>query len=143
MAPNLGKIKGFLKKCRSFGTLGRSYSSLICSPMPHNEETSVCDSTESRSSSLVHADISDEAPKGCKVVYVGKSRRRYFINAHYLNHPLIRVFVQRCEEDNEDGLTVCCEVVMFQHLVWMLDNTDPEAIQSDSFEELAQFYACT
>jgi hypothetical protein len=41
-----------------------------------------------------------------------------------------------------DGFSVSCEVVMFEHLMWMLETADPEVIRSDSsLEELAQFYA--
>ncbi|KAH9307551.1 hypothetical protein KI387_035462, partial [Taxus chinensis] len=74
--------------------------------------------TETGSSSLVlNAQIYDEPPKGFIVLYVGKSRRRYFMSAHYLNHPLLRVLSQRCEEDKEEGFTVeHCEVVMVEHL---------------------------
>ena len=32
---------------------------------------------------------------------------------------------------------------MLEYFVQMLDNADTEAIQSDSLEELAEFYACT
>ncbi|OVA12363.1 hypothetical protein BVC80_1799g74 [Macleaya cordata] len=38
-----------------------------------------------------------------------------------------------------DTLTVGCEVVLFEHLLWMLENADP---QPESLEELVDFYAC-
>ncbi|GLJ37384.1 hypothetical protein SUGI_0758720 [Cryptomeria japonica] len=136
----MNKIKSILKKCQSLGKMRRSYSSLSSNC---RDDISMCDSPDNSASSLVQAVMRDEAPKGSKVVYVGKSRRRYFISAHYLTHPLLRALVQRCEGDNEEAFAVCCEVVMFEHLVWMLDNADPEAIHSDSLEELAEFYACT
>ncbi|KAH9294344.1 hypothetical protein KI387_040452, partial [Taxus chinensis] len=142
MVLNVNKIKSILKKCQSFGRMRRSYSSLSSTC---RDDVSVWDSHESSpaSTQLVQADISDEAPKGFIVLYVGKSRRRYLMSAQYLNHPLLRVLARRCEGDNEEGFTVACEVVMFEHLVWMLDNAEPDAIHTDSLEELAQFYAST
>ncbi|GLJ37385.1 hypothetical protein SUGI_0758730 [Cryptomeria japonica] len=143
MAMNVSKMKSILKKCQSFGTSKRSYSNVNWNPMFHDDvneeadEISVPDYAEGRPSSLIQAGILDEVPKGCKAVYVGKSRRRYFISAHYLNHPLLRVLLHRCEKDNEEQFSVCCEVVMFEHLVWMLENAD----FSDSFEELVEFYS--
>lgn len=37
---------------------------------------------------------------------------------------------------------MACEVVLFEHLLWMLENADPKAIQSDSGLEMVDFYAC-
>ncbi|KAG0502045.1 hypothetical protein HPP92_002117 [Vanilla planifolia] len=39
-----------------------------------------------------------------------------------------------------DGATVVgCEVVLFEHLLWMLENADPKP---ESLDELVDFYAC-
>ena len=40
---------------------------------------------------------------------------------------------------------VNCEVVLFDHLLWMLDNADDEDLRGDdgaAMRELAQLYAC-
>ena len=107
--PNVSKIKSILKKCQSFGKVRKSYIHLSSNGRDH---ISIYDSPENSILSLVHADISGGAPKGSKVEYVGKSRRRYYISAHYLSHPLLRALVKRCEVDNGGAFAVCCEVVL-------------------------------
>ncbi|RLN05638.1 auxin-responsive protein SAUR72-like [Panicum miliaceum] len=37
------------------------------------------------------------------------------------------------------GTVVGCEVVLFEHLLWMLENADP---QLESLDELVEYYAC-
>ena len=139
------KIKNILRGWQRFPRVGRSYCNLSSNPDPFLDCDEVIppDFTEKSPSILVHADDHklDEAPEGFKAVYVGKCRRRYFISAEYLNHPLSRVLIV---ERFRDGFSVSCEVVMFEYLVWMLENADPEAIQisESSLKELAQFYAC-
>ncbi|CAA7400749.1 unnamed protein product [Spirodela intermedia] len=90
-------------------------------------------------------------PPGLHPVYVGKSRRCYLVSSHLLNHPLFRVLVQRSaaavsfpSPSPSPSLApavvvVGCEVVLFEHLLWMLQNGDPPP---DSPEELADLYAC-
>uniref|UniRef100_A0A1D1XG19 Auxin-induced protein X10A n=1 Tax=Anthurium amnicola TaxID=1678845 RepID=A0A1D1XG19_9ARAE len=84
-----------------------------------------------------------KVPSGLHPVYVGNSRRRYLISSHLVDHPLFRVLVKRSgcvEEDGGEATTVVgCEVVLFEHLLWMLENGDH---QSGSLDELAEFYAC-
>ncbi|CAA6664594.1 unnamed protein product [Spirodela intermedia] len=69
----------------------------------------------------------DKIAAGLHPVYVGKSRRRYL----------------RSGGDDGDGgkstTVVGCEVVLFEHLLWMLENADP---QPESLDELVEFYAC-
>lgn len=136
----VNKIKCILKKWQSFGgRTKRSYSNLNGHPAFDDASDHPA---ENRPSSLVRADNPKvhEAPEGFKTVYVGKCRRQYFISAQYLNHPLLRILIV---ERFRDGFSVACEVVLFEHLLWMLENADPEATRSDSrLEELAQFYAC-
>ncbi|KVH94044.1 auxin-responsive protein SAUR77-like [Cynara cardunculus var. scolymus] len=67
-------------------------------------------------------------------VYVGKSRRRYDISSEVAQHPVVQELVER----SGDGETVECEVVLFEHLLWMLQNADP---QPDSLDELLDLYA--
>ncbi|KAL5698224.1 hypothetical protein ACHQM5_029291 [Ranunculus cassubicifolius] len=72
-----------------------------------------------------------------QAVYVGKSRRRYLISSDIIDNPLVRELVDR--SGGSDTLTVDCEVVLFEHLLWMLENADP---QPESLDELVDFYAC-
>ncbi|KAL9224635.1 hypothetical protein vseg_000653 [Gypsophila vaccaria] len=70
-------------------------------------------------------------------VYVGKSRRRYLLTADVVSNPLLQQLT--AEGDGEVGMTVGCEVVLFEHLLWMLENAGP---QPESLDELVEFYAC-
>ncbi|RLN04649.1 auxin-responsive protein SAUR72-like [Panicum miliaceum] len=82
----------------------------------------------------------DEVPKGLHPVYVGKSRRRYLIAEALVGHPLFQTLVHRTGGGAEDGCTVVgCEVVLFEHLLWMLEKADP---QPESLDELVEYYAC-
>ncbi|KMT03406.1 hypothetical protein BVRB_8g190940 [Beta vulgaris subsp. vulgaris] len=75
-------------------------------------------------------------------VYVGKSRRRYMVSSEVLDHPLFRELVERSCGGGYGGveeICVGCEVVLFEHLLWMLNNADP---QPESLDELVDFYAC-
>ncbi|KAK1607618.1 hypothetical protein QYE76_031291 [Lolium multiflorum] len=84
----------------------------------------------------------DEVPKGLHPVYVGKSRRRYLIAEELVGHPLFQNLVHRTGGgDGADGgcTVVGCEVVLFEHLLWMLENADP---QPESLDELVEYYAC-
>ncbi|CAA2988618.1 auxin-responsive SAUR72-like [Olea europaea subsp. europaea] len=71
-------------------------------------------------------------------VYVGKSRRLYFITDDVMENQLFRELVER-SGDGEDSKTIGCEVVLFEHLLWMLENADP---QPESLDEMVEFYAC-
>ncbi|CAO2202072.1 unnamed protein product [Urochloa humidicola] len=82
----------------------------------------------------------DEVPKGLHPVYVGKSRRRYLIAEDLVSHPLFQTLVHRTGGGAETGCTVVgCEVVLFEHLLWMLENADPPP---ESLDELVDYYAC-
>uniref|UniRef100_J3MTJ1 Uncharacterized protein n=1 Tax=Oryza brachyantha TaxID=4533 RepID=J3MTJ1_ORYBR len=74
-------------------------------------------------------------------VYVGKARRRYLIAEELVGHPLFQNLVDRTGGGaGEAGTTVVgCEVVLFEHLLWMLENADP---QPESLDELVEYYAC-
>ena len=74
-------------------------------------------------------------------VYVGKSRRRYLVTTEVVDHPLFRELVERSPPAGDDEIAVACEVVLFEHLLWMLDNADPRA-HPESLDELVDFYAC-
>ncbi|XP_057981916.1 auxin-responsive protein SAUR78 [Malania oleifera] len=72
-------------------------------------------------------------------VYVGKSRRRYLVGPDVLEHPLFRELAHRSAGESE-GMDVACEVVLFEHLLWMLENGD--APMESSMDELVEFYHC-
>nr|GEY59668.1 auxin-responsive protein SAUR50-like [Tanacetum cinerariifolium] len=98
-------------------------------------------SSNSRSSSAIAADQEqDEAYTSYQLaVYVGKSRRRYYISSKVAEHRVFQELVERCAGSSGDEVVVDCEVVLFEHLLWMLDNADP---QPDSLDDLVDLYAC-
>jgi hypothetical protein len=86
----------------------------------------------------------DGVPPGLHPVYVGRSRRRYLIAADVVGHPLFQNLVDRSGGGGmggacAGGTVVGCEVVLFEHLLWMLGNADP---QPESLDELVEYYAC-
>lgn len=80
--------------------------------------------------------------ENCETIFVGSTRKRYVISSKYLNHPLLTALINKSKEKGSDEniLVVNCEVVLFDHLLWMLENADP-MFYSESFEELAELYA--
>ncbi|KAL7162781.1 hypothetical protein ACSBR2_043126 [Camellia fascicularis] len=112
----LTKLKSALKKWPSFTKLDRTISS---------------------SSSVTAAD--DGAATGAgnlRPVYVGKSRRLYLVSTEVIDHPLFQVLVDK--SNGSDGITVACEVVLFDHLLWMLENAGADVA---SVDELVEFYS--
>lgn len=76
-----------------------------------------------------------------ETIYVGSSRRRYVINSKYLTHPLLNALIEKSKQNPEDdNISIKCEVVLFDHLLWMLENGDPSVLGSESLEELADLY---
>lgn len=87
----------------------------------------------------------DQREDDLTVVFVGSSRRRYTISEKNLNHPVITALIDRSNGGGEDDdkLSIKCEVVLFDHLLWLLENADPEeVIKEGALEELAQLYVC-
>lgn len=85
-----------------------------------------------------HKDGDDE--EEISSIFVGSTRKRYVIRSKYLRHPLIRALIDKTKQKaGEDVLVVRCEVVLFDHLLWMLENVDPN-LSSDSLQELADLY---
>lgn len=78
-----------------------------------------------------------------ETIYVGSSKRRYSIKSKHLNHPLVNALIEKSDKKpgDQNHPSVKCEVVLFDHLLWMLDNADPNLTNSDSLEELADLYA--
>lgn len=122
----LTKLKSVLKKWNSFGNGNGSGKRNSISAVA-DEESSSPSSSSSRS------DLHN--------VYVGKSRRLYRVSSDVVDHPVFRELVERSRESQEqnDTVNVACEVVLFEHLLWMLENADP---QPESLDELVDFYAC-
>lgn len=120
----LMKLKSVLKKLNSFnkqnGIGGGS-----CRPGMSSAVAAADDSSANYSGDL-------------HPVYVGKSRRRYLVSSDIIDHPLFKELAER-SSDSSDAVHVSCEVVLFEHLLWMLENADP---QPESLDELVEFYAC-
>ncbi|XP_061369058.1 auxin-responsive protein SAUR78-like [Gastrolobium bilobum] len=118
----LTKLKSVLKKWNSFSNNNNKQSRASISAVANDESSS------------------DSGPE-LRPVYVGKTRRRYLVSSEVVGNPLFRELVDRSEEneDDVDTINVACEVVLFEHLLWMLENADP---QPESLDELVEFYAC-
>ncbi|XP_061361807.1 auxin-responsive protein SAUR78-like [Gastrolobium bilobum] len=118
----LTKLKSVLKKWNSFGNGNSKHS--------RHSINAVADDDSSSGSDL-------------RPVYVGKSRRLYRVPSDVVDHPAFRELVERSRESDDqnkhDTINVACEVVLFEHLLWMLENADP---QPESLDELVDFYAC-
>ncbi|KAL3535482.1 hypothetical protein ACH5RR_003943 [Cinchona calisaya] len=119
----LTKLKSVLKKMQSF-KLGRANGSPIAAA------NSSSDDDDNNNINVVVSN------KDLQPVYVGKSRRRYLISSDVVENPLFKELMDR---SGDDCIRVGCEVVLFEHLLWMLENADP---QPESLEELVEFYAC-
>ncbi|XP_039043174.1 auxin-responsive protein SAUR76-like [Hibiscus syriacus] len=119
----LTKLKSILKKLNS---LNHKQSG-----PPSTSVVAASDVYEESSSSSLDVNL--------QPVYVGKSKRRYLISSDVVENPLFRELAKRSGEDEDDVIKVSCEVVLFDHLLWMLENGDPEP---ESLAELVEFYAC-
>jgi len=77
----------------------------------------------------------------CETILVGSTRKQYVISSKYLNNSLLKALINQSNQEGNDKsvLIINCEVVLFDHLLWMLENADP-MFDSDSLEELAEFY---
>lgn len=62
------------------------------------------------------------------------------MNSDVIQHPVFQELVDRTSCD--DGVVVVsCEVVLFEHLLWMLESDEIET-QLGSMDELVEFYSC-
>ncbi|KAI5056975.1 hypothetical protein GOP47_0028793 [Adiantum capillus-veneris] len=84
---------------------------------------------------------------GYSAIYVGRRQRRFEIRTEHINHPLLRELLERTEEgfrlNQHGGLAIpACEVVLFEHLLWMMENQDMEHLFEDPSElrELLYLY---
>ncbi|KAJ7963336.1 Auxin responsive SAUR protein [Quillaja saponaria] len=111
----LTKLKSAIKRWPTFTKLSRSSSSI--SATSEESDHHVC--------------------KDLRAVCVGKSRRRYLVNSDIVEHPVFQELVEKSDSD-DDGTVVACEVVLFEHLLWMIEN---DGTQLGSMDELVEFYA--
>ncbi|XP_010531885.1 PREDICTED: uncharacterized protein LOC104808064 [Tarenaya hassleriana] len=111
----------------------------------HSSAASVAVSGESSAVELPKGNRNDD---DLHLVYVGKCRRPYTLSSDIIGHPLFQELVDRssrfAEHDRE--IVVACEVVLFEHLLWMLKNINcshgdgHDGFGGGSMEELAEFY---
>ncbi|XVE52873.1 hypothetical protein DITRI_Ditri02bG0159400 [Diplodiscus trichospermus] len=139
------KINLILRKCKSLSRqLGRSssYSSLRSQSArednhhhhDHNHRHHLWDHQ------VEGDDHHHHQQQHCETIYVGSTRKRYVISSKYLNHPLLNALIERSKQKHGgEDILVRCEVVLFDHLLWMLENSEPNLIL-DSLEELADLY---
>ncbi|GLJ39233.1 hypothetical protein SUGI_0800360 [Cryptomeria japonica] len=139
---SMEKMRAIVKKWRRFAKIGvTACSKGTCDTHHASDHPPPHPSCEDREN-LEEVSQDGSVPNDFVPVYVGQTRRRYIISSKNLNHPLLRILIKRSEEDHHDGYRVACEVVLFDHLLWMLKNEDPLLSQTDSLEELVDFYAC-
>ncbi|CAM6090031.1 unnamed protein product [Calypogeia fissa] len=93
---------------------------------------------------LARSAVTDDVPDGCLALFVGRERRRFVIGAHYLEHNLFRGLLERSAAefgfDQKGGITIACEVVLFEHLLWLIGTDDPSS-RHLQVDELLDFYA--
>ncbi|OEL33455.1 hypothetical protein BAE44_0005526 [Dichanthelium oligosanthes] len=131
-----------LRRCKSLSRVGRP------SPAPYSNLRSM--STRDAATAVGVADddgaVASDGGGGGAVVFVGSSRRRYVISAEHLSHPLIAALIDEGRsKDQQPVAVVNCEVVLFDHLLWMLDNAVDDDLRGGdgaTMRELAQLYAC-
>ncbi|CAM8893110.1 unnamed protein product [Rhodiola kirilowii] len=117
----LTKLKSAMKKWNSFSKHGGTTSSVYASACS-DDDTEIKNATAGPEDHLYP-------------VYVGKTRRQYLLTSQVVSNPLFGELVERSSGESEE-MIIRCEVVLFEHLLWMIENgADPQP------ESLAQFYA--
>ncbi|KAE9615301.1 hypothetical protein Lal_00048260 [Lupinus albus] len=130
----LTKLKSAIKRWPSLTKLSRNNSSVsAASTDSSNKGTTTATTTTSSSSSN-----EEQQHRVLHTVYVGKSRRQYLVNSDIIDHPVFQKLVDKSCSDSED-VFVSCEVVLFEHLLWMLESNET---QMGSMDELVEFYNC-
>ncbi|KAL5543811.1 hypothetical protein UlMin_007595 [Ulmus minor] len=126
------KINLLLRKCKSLSRqLARSSSYSNLRSKSTREDLWISNMQEE--SALENSKFDENQ----KTIFVGSTRKRYVVSTKYLNHPLLEALM---DKSKPDALVVKCEVVLFDHLLWMLENADPVSLGSESMEELAALY---
>ncbi|KAJ1266295.1 hypothetical protein BS78_08G140200 [Paspalum vaginatum] len=140
-----------LRKCKSLSSrAGRpsasSYSNLR-SMSTRDAAAAAAVTAEDDDTDAGAAAAASSVGGGGAVVFVGSSRRRYVISAEHLSHPLIAALIVDGDgggKRQKEHIAVNCEVVLFDHLLWMLDSNavDLRDGDDDAMRELAQLYSC-
>ncbi|XP_076909889.1 auxin-responsive protein SAUR78-like [Bidens hawaiensis] len=132
------KLNLMLRKCK---TLSRqlvrtsSYTSLRSkSTTDRRKESTASGGIMWNTSAVVVYGCKDE-PK--ETVFMGSTRKRYVIDSKYLSHPLVNALIEK----SNDVSVVHCEVVLFDHLLWMLENNSELNQSSDALDELTGLYS--
>ncbi|KAK7275530.1 hypothetical protein RIF29_16649 [Crotalaria pallida] len=125
----LTKLKSAIKRWPSLTKLSRNNSCVSATST---------DSDKGGAAAAAGTSNNNEEEHGLHAVYVGKSRRRYLVNSDIVEHPLFQELVDKSCSDS-DGVVVSCEVVLFEHLLWMLESNET---QMGSMDELVEFYNC-
>jgi hypothetical protein len=88
--------------------------------------------------------LPDDIPHGYLAVYVGNERKRFVISTSYLNHEIFKELLKRSEEelsfDHKGGLTIACEPVVFEHVLWLL-GTNSSTATTTHLQELIDCHA--
>ncbi|XP_039026725.1 auxin-responsive protein SAUR78-like [Hibiscus syriacus] len=138
------KINLILGKCKSLSMqLGRSssYNSLRSrSAREDRRRRRVWDHIRrgGGKNNVENDDGGDDEHQECETIYVGSTRKQYVLSSKYLKHPLLNALIEKHGRDDH-MVVVKCEVVLFDHLLWLLENSDPNLIL-DSLEELTDLY---
>lgn len=129
------KLKGVIKKLHFMAPK-------LDLPLHSPTRTLVFDN-DSVSDTYRPAHIPSDIPKGFFAVYVGEECRRYVIPVLYLKHPAFQVLLGNAEEDfgfdYGGAIRLPCDVVFFDHLLWLLSWADT-SVHSLEMEEHLQFY---
>ncbi|XP_022135446.1 uncharacterized protein LOC111007398 [Momordica charantia] len=145
------KINSLLRKCKSLSRqLGRSssYSSLR-SKSTREDLWNICGTKmeEEEEEEEDHQQQQLEKVRGSNVImYVGSTRKKYVISSKFLSHPLVNALIDKSKSKSKsksedcEAISVRCEVVLFDHLLWMLENSDPNITFDSNLEELADLY---
>ncbi|XP_024519565.1 auxin-responsive protein SAUR50 [Selaginella moellendorffii] len=74
---------------------------------------------------------SRDVQQGYLAVYVGPERLRFLLKTQYLNHRLFRELLEKAEEEfghhHNGGLTIHCEVEVFEDLLWRVASGETAA----------------
>lgn len=131
----LTKLKSAIKRLPSLTKLSRSNSCVSAATDSSNKGGAASKGAEDH-----------EQEQQLHAVYVGKSRRRYLVNSDIIDHPVFQELVDKSSSSSfggcggcDDGVVVSCEVVLFEHLLWMLESNET---QLGSMDELVEFYNC-
>ncbi|XP_038899559.1 auxin-responsive protein SAUR78 [Benincasa hispida] len=144
------KINYLLRKCKSLSRqLGRSSSYSSLRSKSTREDLWVCGTKMEEEDFEQQKQQLEKVSGNDVILYVGSTRKRYAISSKYLSHPLLNALIDKSkskkllandDDEEEDCISVRCEVVLFDHLLWMLENSDPNISFDSNLEELAELY---